>query len=72
MRKESRSEAFKRLAARRTQAVLERIRILGNCANPQLYDYTEEDARKIFRALDRELRTAKAKFSNSRRPEFHL
>lgn len=72
MKNESRSEAFKRLAARRTQAVLERIRILGNCANPQLYDYTEEDVRKIFRAIDRELRTIKAKFNNSRRPEFHL
>ena len=69
---ETKREAFRRLAGRRTEAVLERIRILGNCSNTQLYEYSEEDVRRIFRAIDRELRRAKAKFSNSAGSEFTL
>ena len=71
-RTETKKEAFRRLAAQRTNAVLERIRILGNCANSQLYEYTEEDVKKIFVAIERELRTVKGKFSNSQRPDFSL
>lgn len=71
-RTETKNDAFRRLAAQRTNAVLERIRILGNCANSQLYEYTEEDVKKIFAAIERELRTVKAKFSNSQRPDFRL
>lgn len=69
---ETKGDAFRRLAARRTQAVLERIRILANCSNTQLYEYSGEDVEKIFRAINRELRLAKAKFSNSRRAAFEL
>jgi len=69
---ESKTEAFRRLATKRTSAVLERIRVLGHCANPQLYEYSEEDVRKIFQAIERELRTIKARFQNSSKAEFHL
>jgi hypothetical protein len=69
---ESKSEAFKRLATKRTNAVLERLRILGHCANPQLYEYSEEDVRKIFRAIEKELRIVKTKFQDSTKSEFQL
>jgi hypothetical protein len=69
---ETKRDAFKRLASRRTEAVLERIRILANCANPQLYEYSEGEVEKIFRVINRELRRAKAKFSNSQRAQFEL
>ena len=71
-RRETKRDAFRRLAAQRTNSVLERLRILGNCANPTLYEYGEDDVRKIFRAIESEVRTMKAKFSNSRVPEFRL
>ena len=45
---ESKEETFRRLATKRTSAVLERIRILGHCANPQLYEYSEDDVKKIL------------------------
>jgi hypothetical protein len=45
---------------------------LGNCANAALYEYTEEDVKKIFKAIDAEVRSVKAKFSNSKAPEFQL
>jgi len=69
---ESKEETFRRLATQRTNAVLERLRILGHCANPQIYEYDERDVRKIFRAIETELKAVKAKFQNSSRSEFTL
>ena len=71
-RSESKREAFQRLAAKRTNGVLERIRILEHCTNPQLYEYSEEDVKKIFRAIEKELRIVKTKFQNSTKSEFRL
>ena len=71
-RTESKHEAFRRLATKRTNAVIERLRILGHCANPWQYEYSEDDFRKIFRAIDAELRAVKAKFRNSSKSEFQL
>ena len=69
---ELKREAFRRLAAKRTNGVLEKLRILGHCANPWQYEYSEEDVRKIFRAIDAELRTVKVKFRNSSKADFQL
>ena len=69
---ESKSEAFQRLATKRTNAVLGRIRVLEHCANPQLYDYSQEDVKKIFHAIEKELKVVKAKFQNSSKSEFRL
>lgn len=69
---ESKREAFRRLATQRTNGVLERLRILGHCANPQLYEYTEGDFKRIFRAIEAELRIVKTKFQNSSKSEFRL
>ena len=71
-RSESKSAAFRRLATKRTNAIIGRLRILGHCANPQLYEYSQDDVKKIFRVIETELRTAKAKFKNSARSEFQL
>ena len=68
----SKREAFTRLATKRTNAVLEKLRILGHCANPWQYEYSEEDVRKIFRAIDTDLRAVKVKFKNSSKANFQL
>lgn len=69
---ETKREAFLRLAERRTNAVLEKVRVLSNCANPYAYEYTEDDVRKIFTAIEGELRAARAKFQGSRPRQFKL
>lgn len=71
-RSETKNEAFRRLATKRTNAVIDKIRVLGHCANPWLYDYSDEDVRKMFRAIDSELKVIKAKFRNSSKSEFTL
>ena len=58
---ESRSEKFKRVASKRTEELLEKIRILGNCSNKSTYEYTDEDVIKIFKSLEKQLETMKAK-----------
>ena len=70
--KETKRDAFLRLAEARTNAVLERVRVLGNCANPYAYEYTDDDVRKIFSAIERELKTSRSKFTSQRRPDFQL
>lgn len=59
---ESKREKFLRLAENRTNAVLAKIRTLANCSNPYAYEYTEEDVKQIFAAIEEELRIAKAQF----------
>lgn len=55
-------ERFKRLAVQRTNSILSRLRVLGNCANRGAYDYTEEDVNKIFSEIERKIKEVKAKF----------
>ena len=69
---ETKSEAFRRLATRRTNTVIDKLRVLGHCANPWQYEYSEQDVKKIFKAIDDELKAVKAKFRNSNRAKFQL
>ena len=66
------AERFKRLAALRTNLILERLRILGNCANRQVYEYTEEDIEKIFSAIERQVKEVKTKFHFPKEKKFKL
>ncbi len=59
---ESKRDKFLRLATLRTREALSRLRILGNCANRQLYNYEESDVKKIFSVIDKQWEDAKAKF----------
>lgn len=65
-------DAFIRLAEKRTTAILERIRVLGNLSNPYAYEYTEDDLRKIFSAIDAELKMTRLKFQSQKKKEFKL
>lgn len=69
---ETRQERFKRLAIYRTNAVLEKLRILGNLSNRVNYDYSDENVNKIFAAIDSQLRITKARFTGKRKKEFKL
>jgi ABC-type Fe3+-hydroxamate transport system substrate-binding protein len=63
---ESRSEKFKRIATRRTNEIIDKIRILGNCSNKSTYEYSSEEVSKIFKSIEQELNSAKNKFSNKK------
>ena len=70
--KEQKRGRFKRLATQRTNLVLLRLKVLGNCANRSAYDYSEEEVNKIFSEIERRVRETKAKFHFPKNKEFKL
>jgi len=70
--KSLKKERFKRLAEYRTNEVLRRIKVLGNCANRSAYDYTEEEINKIFSVIEKQIKETKGKFSFSKKDKFKL
>jgi len=69
---DQKKERFKRLATQRTNIVLKRLKVLGNCANRSAYTYTEEEVNKIFSEIERRVRETKAKFHFPKNKEFKL
>ena len=72
MTSETKKQRFQRLAERRTNDVLERLRILGNCANRAQYEYTAEEVRKVFKAIETEINVIKLKFKDGETQKFTL
>lgn len=69
-------ERFVELAQARVTKATQMLRLIGNLSNPNNYAYSEEDAQKIFAALDTEMKLLKAKFltalSKKSKDEFKL
>ncbi len=66
-------DRFKRVAENRTNKIIDQIRLLGNCANRSNYEYTDEDIRKIFSAIESELKETKSKYqAKSKNKRFEL
>ncbi len=67
-------ERFKKVASRRVKEILNKMRLLKNCANKGNYSYTEEQANKIISTIDAEWKKVKSEFNNStpRKEEFSL
>ena len=66
---------FVELAEARVNRTLKDIRLIGNLANKSSYSYSEEDTKKIFRILQKELDGARARFGgddNSKEEGFRL
>ncbi len=72
MENETKNEKFKRLASKRTTNILNQLRLLGNLSNKVNYEYRDEDVRRIFQAIDEELRLIRIKFQQKGRREFRL
>lgn len=62
---ESKNDKFLRIAEARTNKIINMIRLLSNCSNKATYEYDETDVKKIFFALEQELKSCKSKFQDS-------
>jgi len=69
---ETKEEKFKRIASSRTQRIIDNLRLLGNCSNRAVYSYSEKDIRKIFNAIDQEMKHIKVLFNQRKNKEFRL
>lgn len=67
-------DRFKRVASRRVQEILNKMRLLKNCANKNNYAYNDDQANKIISAIDSEWKKVKSEFNNSKskKEEFSL
>lgn len=55
---------FVELATSRVNRAIKELRLIGNLSNRSSYEYTDEEAKKIIRALQRELDDLKGRFKN--------
>ena len=70
---QEKTDSFKRVAENRTNKIIDQIRLLGNCANRSNYEYSEEDVKKIFSAIESELKETKSKYQmKSQNKKFEL
>ena len=68
-------QKFVELAQKRVTRTIKDIRLVGNLSNRSNYKYTDEDARKIYRALKEALAEMTARFErkgDERAVEFWL
>lgn len=61
----SKKEKFIELAEKRVNNALKQIQLIGNLSNKRNYEYREEDYRKIFIAIDKEVKLMKQRFLSS-------
>lgn len=55
---------FVELANKRVNAAIKSLRLVANLSNRSNYQYSEDEARRILRALQKELDATKAKFGD--------
>jgi len=55
---------FVELAESRVNKAISQIRLIGNLANRANYDFDDADAKKIVRALQKEVEALKSKFGD--------
>lgn len=65
-------DRFKRLATARTNIILKRLKVLGNCSNRNIYEYDEQDIDKIFYEIERKVKETKSKFHFPKTKTFKL
>lgn len=70
--KETPEERFRRLATRRTNAVLDELRKLGNLSNRTNYSYSEEEVERVFTAIYETLADIESRFQRQEKPHFEL
>ena len=70
MKGESKSGRFKRVAERRVQRVLDSLRSLSQCANKRMYQWEDNDLKKIWEAVDKELKNCKTSYETAEPQEF--
>ncbi len=72
--KNDKEERFRRVAVRRVQEIMSKMRLLKNCANKNNYYYTEEQVDKIISVIDSEWKKVKSEFKShkSKNEEFSL
>ena len=66
-------DRFIEIAGNRTNRIIKDLSLLGNCSNRNNYEYTETDVKKMFNAIENELKRARARFvTPSKKKKFNF
>lgn len=69
----TKADTFTRIAEKRTERVLDSLRLLGQCSNRRSYEYTDEQVAKIFKEIRSAVRRAQESFrSTNKHTHFKL
>lgn len=60
------TERFVKIAEKRTERVLDSLRLLGQCSNRRSYRYSDDQINKIFREIRRCIRQTEEKFRETK------
>lgn len=63
--KRDRKQKFIELAEKRVNRLLNEIKLISNLANRTNYEYTSQQANKLIRVIDEEIKKMKLKFSQN-------
>ncbi|WP_339490289.1 hypothetical protein [Pseudomonas sp. EL_65y_Pfl2_R95] len=58
-------EKFVKLAEQRVNRAMNHMRLIGNLSNRNAYSFNDDDVKKIFKVLQKELDQAKSRFSDA-------
>ena len=72
MKGETKEGRFRRIAQRRVRRVLDSLRGLSQLSNRRMYEWNDAQLRRIWIAIDKELKMCKASYENSEQEEFRL
>ena len=72
MKGETKEDRFKRVAEKRVQRVLDSLRSLSQCSNKRMYQWDDQQLKKIWQAIESALESCKASFEESEPEEFRL
>ena len=64
---ENRHSRFKRLAEARTEKVLDMLDLIGNLSNKSFYDYSDDEIKTIFAAIEKAVKENKDKFNKNKK-----
>jgi hypothetical protein len=72
MKGENKKQRFIRVVEKRVQNVLDSIRRLSQCSNSRMYEWDDEQLKRIWGAIDTELQNCRESYETNRKEVFKL
>lgn len=67
--KDVRRERFIRIVESRVNQILYNLDNLGKCSNKKNYQYSDADAKRVFRAIDKKVKEVEELFKTTSKPK---
>ena len=67
MIKDNKRDKFTRLANNRVNAVVDKLRLIGNLSDKRYYEYSEKDVKAIISSIHKEFSSVKNRFEKNKK-----